>query len=70
MKGSVPEVGIHSYLHPSTIAFIDLLHPTSQPLQFPTGRDLVSGAPACTRRYAGEEEFFAAIHCPDPTLPG
>jgi hypothetical protein len=37
-KMKVPEFGIHSYLHPSTIAFIDLLHSTSQPLQFPTGR--------------------------------
>jgi len=68
MKGSVPEFGIHSYLHPSTIAFIGLLHSTSQPLQFPTGRNFVSGAPACTRRYASEEEFFAAIHC-GPILP-
>src|ERR1035437_1899378 len=36
IQGSVPEFGIHSYLHPSTIAFIDLLHSTSQPLQFTT----------------------------------
>ena len=46
LKGSVPEFGIHSYLHLSTIAFIDLLHSTSQPLQFPAGRNLISGAPA------------------------
>jgi hypothetical protein len=32
---SVPEFGIHSYLHPSTIAFIDLLHSTSLPLPVP-----------------------------------
>ena len=68
VKVKVPEFGIHSYLHPSTIAFIGLLHSTSQPLQFPTGRSLVSGAPASTRRYAGEEEFFAAIHY-SPILP-
>ena len=36
VKGSVSE--FHSYLHLSTIAFIDLLHSASQPLQFPTGR--------------------------------
>jgi hypothetical protein len=68
VKGSVPEFVIYSYLHPSTIAFMDLLHSTSQRLQFPTVRNLVSGATACTRRYAGEEEFFAAIHC-GPILP-
>jgi len=38
VKGSVPEFGTHSYRHPSTIAFIGLLHSTSQPLQFPTVR--------------------------------
>ena len=30
----VPEFGIHSYLHLSTIAFIDLLQSTFQQLQF------------------------------------